>query len=109
MVIRPEEVQPQVITSPDKKLQIINHGAYIDAFGCYCVEGVIKNINSESELNAEIKIDYYAIDKTKIDTEVDTLTALKPGATRAFFIPCSARQRGDIRYYKLYPTVSKTS
>ena len=102
MVIPPEEAQPQIITSPDKKYQIINHTAAINTFGgCYTVEGVIKNISSESEINAKIQIDYYDIDKVRIDTEVDTLTVLKPGGTRAFYIPYSGRRRGDVQYHRI--------
>ncbi len=98
----PKEAQPQIITSPDKKSQIISQRrAYIDGFGSYTVEGVIKNISSESEINAQIKIDYYDFDGVRIDTEFDTVTIPKPGGTRAFYIPYSGLQRADIKYHKL--------
>jgi hypothetical protein len=102
MVMPSKEAKPQIIISPDKKTQIISQRrAYIDGFGSYTVEGVIKNISSESEINAEIKIDYYDIDKVRIDTEVDIVTIPKPGGTRAFYIPYSGLRRCDIQYHKL--------
>jgi hypothetical protein len=102
MVIPSEGARPQIITSPDKKSQIISQRrAYMDGFGSYTVEGVVKNISSESEINAEIKIDYYDIDRVRIDTEVDTVTIPKPGGTRAFYIPYSGLRRADIKYHEL--------
>ena len=102
MVMPPEKTQPQMITSPDGKCQITSHRrAYKDAFGSYCVEGVIKNTSPEPELNAKIKIDYYDSDNVRFDSEVDTLTIPKPGGTRAFYIPYSGLRRGDIQYHKI--------
>ena len=100
MVVPAGEAQPQTITSPDKKYQIISHGrAYRDIFGSYVVEGVLKNISSESEINVKIKIDYYDIDKVRIDTGMDTFAIPKPGGTRGFYITHSGRRRGEIRYH----------
>jgi hypothetical protein len=100
MVMPPEKAQQQIITSPDGKCQMISHRrAYKDAFGCYCLEGVIKNISNEPELNVKIKVDYYDSDDTLFDSEVDTLTIPKPGGTRAFYIPYSGLRRGDIQYH----------
>lgn len=102
MVKPPEETQPQVITSPDKKSQILSHRrAYKDAFGSYVVEGVIKNISPEPEVGVKIKIDYYDSDRVRIDAEVETLSIPKPGGTRAFYIPFSGLRRGDIQYHKI--------
>lgn len=98
-----DEAQPQILTSPDKKYQIMNHfRTHRDNFGTYGVEGVIKNISSEPEINAKIKIEFYGIDKVKIDSEDDNIAVLKPGGTRAFYIFYSGPRRGDIRYHKIY-------
>lgn len=102
-----KEEQAQVITSPDGRLRIIRHRAYVDRFGCYCVEGAIRNISSEPYLNAEIKIDYYDINGQKIDTEVDkTVRALGKGVTVAFHTMYSGKQRGEIQYYKITLSVN---
>ncbi len=99
------EKQPQVITSPDKKLQILNHGAAGDQFGCYMVKGAVRNISSESNVNVEIKIDYVDIDGRKIDTEVDALYIPFPGGSRAFHIVYPGNRHDDIRSYKIYASV----
>ena len=104
-----KEEQTQVITSPDGKLQIIRHRLYVDRFGCYCVEGAIRNIGGESNLNAEIKIDYYNAEWKQIDTEVDsTIRALGKRVTVAFHTMYSGRQRGEIKYYRIHLANKKT-
>ena len=103
------EKQPQVIDSDDKKLQIIHHRPYVDRFGCFCVEGAVKNMSQEPNLTAEIKIDYYDIDNNYIDTEVDTaVRALEPGVTVAFQVMYSGRRRGEITQYHIVLTAKKT-
>jgi hypothetical protein len=78
----------------------MSHGrAYRDNFGSYVVEGVLKNISSESEINAKIKIDYYDVNKVRIDTGIDSFTIPKPGGTRAFYMTYSGRRRGEIKYH----------
>ena len=109
MPIPPEEVIPQEILSPDGKLQIINHHNYTDRFGMYCVEGALRNIDPKANLDAEIKVDYFDRDKEQIDTEIDpSISNLKPGVTRSFHIMYSGRRRGEVQYYKLYPTTIKS-
>jgi hypothetical protein len=96
--------QGQTIVSPSGKLMIVHHRAYIDRFGCYCVEGAIRNISQEPSLKAEIKIDYLDIDNRLIDTEIDTtVRALTKGTTVAFHTMYSGRQRGKIKSYQIYP------
>jgi hypothetical protein len=97
MVI-PPGTQPKIITSPDGKSQIINQRrAYIDGFGSYCLEGVIKNISSEAEIVAKIQVDYYDINGTKIDTELDIINILKPGGTRTYYIPHAGLRRTEVK------------
>ena len=98
---------PQVVTSSDGKVQIINHGSYFDRFGCYCIEGAVKYVSPEPKPSAEIKIDYYDIDRGLIDTEVDTLDFQESGKTRSFFIMYSGLRRGEVQYYKLYIMAKK--
>jgi hypothetical protein len=108
MPIPPEEVIPQEILSPDNKMKIVNHHNYTDRFGMYCVEGALRNIDKTAILDVEIKVDYYDRDKAQIDTEIDnTITNLKPGVTRSFHIMYSGRRRGEVQYYKLYPTTQR--
>ena len=97
------ENQGQTIVSPAGKLMIIRHRSYIDRFGCYCVEGAIRNISAEPSLNAEIKIDYWDKDYQLVDTEVDaTVRDLRKGATVAFHTMYSGRQRGKIKSYQIF-------
>ena len=110
MAIKPEEKQPQVVTSPDGKVQIINHYPYVYApFGCYCVQGAVKCISPEPNLIAEIKADCYNIDGELIDTEVETIDFPESVRTTAFHIMYSGRRRLEIKYHKLYITAKKES
>ena len=109
MVTLPEEEQPPVIVSPDGKLQIINHHPLKDRFGCYCIEGVVKYVSPEPNLCAEIKIDYYGLDRELIDTEVNMVNLVESGGTRSFYIMYSGLRRGEVQYYKLYITAKKES
>ncbi len=115
MAIKPDEKQPQiatspqVVTSPDGKLQIIHHRSYYDHVGCHSMEGIVKYVSPEPNLSAEIKIDYYTIDGEFIDTEVDTVDLHESGGTRAFLIVYGGQQRKKIKYYKLYITARKES
>ena len=95
-MMKEKEITP-VISSPDNKLQIINFVSFRDAFGCYMVEGTLKNISLELDLTAEIKIDYYDSLNMLVDTETDTFTAPKPGATRGFYMVYSGKRRGDVQ------------
>lgn len=97
------EKQPQIITSSDNKVQILNHGAAGDQFGCYMVKGAIKNISFESNVSVEIRVEYYDLNGVKIDTEVDQLYIPFPGGSRAFHIVYPGYQHDDIRSYKIYP------
>ncbi len=101
----PIEKQPQVITSRDKKLQILNHAAGGDQFGCYMVKGAIKNLSSESDINVEIKVDYFDLNGEKIDSEIDVLYIPFPGGSRGFHIVYPGARHDDIRFYKIYPSV----
>jgi hypothetical protein len=98
-----KDKQPQVITSADGKLQIIHNRSYVDRFGCYCVEGAVRNISRDSTLNAGIKIDYFDVNMKQIDTEIDaTVRNLKPGVTVAFHTMYSGKRRGEIQYYHIH-------
>ena len=102
MTISEVQEQGQEIISKSGKLKIIRHRAYIDRFGCYCVEGAIRNLSPESDLNAEIKIDYFSVDNQLIDTEIDlTVRMMGTGATVAFHTMYSGRNRGKIKYYRI--------
>lgn len=103
MVLPSEAERAQVVTSPDGKIQILRHNAFIDHFGCYTCEGVVKNL-SKSDLNGEIKIDYYNKNDEYVDSETDTFH-LKVGAGKSFFIMYQGPQRGTIKYHKIYPEV----
>jgi hypothetical protein len=99
----PAEKQAQVITSPDKKLQILNHAASWDQFGCYMIKGAIRNISPDPDIRIELKIDYFDIDGSKIDTEVDLLSIPKPGGNRGFHIVYPGLRHDDVKSYKIYP------
>ena len=108
MSIPPLEKQPQVITSMDKKLQILNHGASVDQFGCYMIKGAIRNISPEPDIYAEITVDYFDSDGAQIDTEVDALTIPMPGGSRGFHIVYPGQRHDDVKSYKIYPSIKKT-
>ena len=93
--------QPQVITSPNGKLQTLHHKMSANRFGHRVVEGAIRNISSDSNVNAEIKAEYYSATGTLIGTEVDIVRRLGSGKAGAFEVVYSGEQRWDIKYYKI--------
>ena len=95
------EGQPQVITSPDGKLQTLHHKMSVNRFGHRVVEGAVRNIGSDSGVSAEVKAEYYDAAGTPIGTEVDVVRLLEPGKTGAFEIVYSGPQRADAKYYKI--------
>ncbi len=109
MSVPPAEKQPQVITSPDKKVQILHHGGGGDMFGCYSIKGAIKNLSPESNVDVEIKVDYYDASGVKVETEIDRLTIPKPGGSRGFHIIYPGLHHDDIQSYKIYPVYSTSS
>ena len=100
-----KQKQPQVITSADKKLQILNHGGAVDGFGNYTIRGAIRNVSPESDVDVEIKVDYYDSNGIKIDFEVDVLSIPKPGGSRGFMIIYPGLRHDDVQSYKIYPMV----
>ena len=103
------ERQPQVVISEDNKVQILNHGATLDQFGCYTIKGSIRNISSELDINIEIRVDYYDIDGKKIETEIETLNIPKPGGSRGFHIIYPGLRHDDVYSYVIYPSVENIS
>ena len=101
MVAQSEKAQPQVITSPDHKLQTLHHRMSANRFGHRVVEGAVRNISSDASISAEIKAEYYGADGKLIGTEVDTVRRLGPGKTGAFEVMYSGPKRWDINYYTL--------
>ena len=102
MTMKSGEQQPQMISSADGMLQIIHNRSYLDRFGCYCVEGAVRNKSKDSHFNVEIKIDYFNGDKRLIDTEIDSsIVNLNPGATVAFHTMYSGKRRGEIKHYEV--------
>ena len=93
--------QPQVITSPDGKLQTLHHKMSANRFGHRVVEGAVRNISSDSRVSAEVKAEFYDAAGTLIGTEVDIVRKLEPGKTGAFEVVYSGQQRADIKYYKI--------
>jgi hypothetical protein len=100
------EKQEQVIISEDRRLQILNHGAGGDQFGCYSIKGAIRNISSESDINVELKVDYYDSNGTKIDSELDAFSIPEPGGSRGFHIVYPGLRHDDVQSYRIYPFVS---
>ena len=101
MVAQSGKGQPQVITSPDGKLQTLHHKMSVNRFGHRVVEGAIRNISSDSSVNAEIKAEYYDATGTLIGTEVDIVRRLELSKTGAFEVVYSGEQRWDIKYYQI--------
>ena len=101
MAAQSEKGQPQVITSPDGKLQILHHRMSANRFGHRVVEGAVRNISSDSGVNAEIKAEYYDADGTLIGTEVDIVRRLGPGKTGAFEVVYSGERRWDVKYSRI--------
>ena len=95
------EKQPQVITSPDGKVQIINHRIVIGRFGDMAVEGAVRNISSESDITAEVKADLYDAEGIYVDYEVDKVRRLNPGKTGAFEVVYSAHKRYRVKHIKI--------
>lgn len=103
------EKQEQQIASKDGKLRILHHAASIDQFGCYTLKGAIRNISSEAEVEAEIRVDYYDAEGAKIDSETDRLFIPFPGGSRAFHIIYPGNRHDDVSAYRVYPSaVAKT-
>ncbi len=92
---------PQVINSADGKMRILNHYAYRDRFGCYCIQGAVKYLSPEPNLCAHIKIDYFTTDGEQIDTEESTVEFLNSGGTSSFFMMYSGLRRGEIQIYQI--------
>ena len=103
MAILPEP-QSQIITSPDNKIQIFNHRTSREGFGAFCVEGAIRNLTSEPNLKAQIRVEYFDSDNNKIDSETDIINNLRPGFPRGFYISFAGKKRNSIQYYRLYLT-----
>jgi hypothetical protein len=103
------EKQPQSITSADKKLQIINHSAGGDQFGCYMVKGAVRNISPESNIGVELRVEYFDINGKKIDSEVDVFEIPMPGGSRGFHIVYPGQRYDDIKGYTIYPFSRKAN
>jgi hypothetical protein len=103
-----KNIKTPLVSSLDNKLQIINFVAFRDPFGCYLVEGTLKNASSDSEIDAKIKIDYFDTLDILVDNEIDTIKSPQPGATRGFYIVYSGRRRGDIQSHKISLYTSKS-
>jgi hypothetical protein len=101
MAAQSGEGPPQVITSPDGKLQTLHHRMSANRFGHRVVEGAVRNISSDSGLNAGIKAEYYSADGTLIGTEMDIVRRLGPGKTGAFEVVYSGERRWDIKSYRI--------
>lgn len=101
MVTHSGRGQPQVITSPDNKLQTLHHKMSVNRFGHRVVEGTVRNISSDAALGVEIKAEYYDAAGTLIGTETDTVRRLEPGKTGAFEVVYSGELRWDIKNYKI--------
>ena len=93
--------QPQIIKSPDEKLQILNHRLYFDRFGCACIEGAVKNLTDQIDLIANLKADYYDVDGNYIDTELQKLPIKYPNRAIGFHIMYSGVKRLETKLYKV--------
>lgn len=93
--------QPQIINSPDKKMQIINHRLYFDRFGCACIEGAVKNITAQIDLIANLKTDYYDFDGNYIDSEVQNLPIKYPNRAIGFHVMYSGPRRLETKLYQI--------
>jgi hypothetical protein len=101
----PAEKQAQIITSADNKLRILHHAGSIDNFGCYSIKGAIRNISPESNVEVELKVDYFDAGGVIIDTELDNLSIPKPGGSRGFIIIYPGLRHDDVCSYKIYPFI----
>ncbi len=95
------EKQPQKVTSPDNKLQILNHRVYFDRFGCACVEGAVKNLTDRTDLIANLKVDYYDYDGIYINSEIQSLPVKYGHRAIGFHIMYSGPQSTETTYYKI--------
>jgi hypothetical protein len=101
---RPVNDQPQVITSDDGKVQILNHELIISGFGDRKVAGAVKNL-TEDKISAEVTVKFWAADDTLIDTQVEIVSDIYAGKTKRFEPLYSGDLRGSVVYY----TISVTS
>ena len=99
--------QCPVVASPDNKLQVINQVAFRDGFGCYLIEGTLKNVGPDSDLDAEIKIDYLDASNARVDTELDRISVPKTGKTRGFYLVYSGVRRGEVKSHLLHVSLAK--
>jgi hypothetical protein len=101
MAASPIKNQLQVITSPDMKLQILHHAGGGDMFGCFSIKGAIKNLSHESNVDFEIKADFYDANGVRLETEVDCLIIPQPGGSRGFHIIYPGLNHDEVKSYKL--------
>lgn len=99
---KPVEEQVQDTLPQDNRVQILNHRIYYDRFGCSCVEGGIKNLTTDSNVTANIKVDYFDIDGQYIDSEIQVLKHRYPGRAIGFHVMYGGRRRLEVRSYKVY-------
>ncbi len=109
MSVPPMEKQPQVILSPDKKVQIISHAGGGDMFGCFSIKGAIKNLSPESNLEVEIRVDYFNAAGVQVETETDHLMIPYPGGSRGFHIIYPGLNHDEVKSYKIYPFVKNNN
>ena len=93
--------KPQVITSPDGDIQLINYKIVTSMFGDMFAVGTVKNISLKSNLSAIVKADYYDARGNYIDSETDTIRRLEPGKYAAFEVVYSGQIRYRIKNLKL--------
>jgi hypothetical protein len=96
-----EKKQPQVILSPDNTLQTLHHRITGNRFGHRVVDGVLKNLTSDSTVAAEIKVEYYDGSGGLIGTGVEIMKIMEPGKTGAFEVPYSGERRWEVKSYKI--------
>ena len=94
--------QPQVITSPDGKLQIISYQVYFTA-GAVDVHGEVKNISS-STVSGVIKCEYYAAPGVLRDTQTTNVTNLSPGEIRMWGVSSTPSKDLGYSYFILSVT-----
>jgi len=92
------------LLSDVNKLEILHHTGSIDYFGAFLVEGAVKNLSAEKNINAEIIIDYYDKNGVRIDSDIDDVFLPFPGGSRAFYIVYSGEKIDEISYYKIFPS-----
>ena len=101
MTGHPDIKQPQVIKSPDDKIQTLHHRMSANRFGHRTVAGVVKNVSSDSNVITEIKAEYYDEIGVLIGTEIEIVKILTPGKTAAFEVVYSGDRRWDIKNYRI--------